>query len=97
MIGRSASVKELVIDSRLIVWAYHSDSQENLFGSFLPNEPTWQEMRAIGVGYWFTNTTQLRARVINIIIILVPSCKENVFILDGNRKILCPFHLSILF
>ncbi|KAG7994737.1 hypothetical protein I3843_01G073200 [Carya illinoinensis] len=61
MTGRPASMKELIVDSRLIVWAYHSDSQEILFGSFLPNEPTWQEMRAIGVGYWFTNTTQLRA------------------------------------
>jgi hypothetical protein len=62
--GRSASINELVVDSRLIVWAYHSDCQENLFGAVLPNESSWQEMRAMGVGFWFTNTTQLRARVI---------------------------------
>lgn len=63
-LGRSASMQDLVIDSRLIVWAYHSECQENLFGAVLPHEPTWQEMRAMGVGFWFTNTIQLRARVI---------------------------------
>ncbi|XP_009375416.2 uncharacterized protein LOC103964230 isoform X1 [Pyrus x bretschneideri] len=61
--GRSASVEELVIDSKLIGWAYHSDCQENLFGSFLPNDPSWQEMRNLGVGFWFTNTAQLRSRM----------------------------------
>lgn len=62
--GRSASMEELVIDSKLLGWAYHSDCQENLFGSFLPNDPSWQEMRNLGVGFWFTNTAQLRSRVI---------------------------------
>lgn len=62
--GRSVSVEELVVDSKLIGWAYHSDCQENLFGSFLPNESSWQEMRNLGVGFWFTNTAQLRSRVI---------------------------------
>lgn len=61
--GRSPSINELVVDSRMIVWAYHSGCQENLFGAFLPNEPSWQEMRAVGVGFWFTNTTQLRTRM----------------------------------
>ncbi|PRQ58513.1 putative transcription factor WD40-like family [Rosa chinensis] len=61
--GRSVSVEELVVDSKLIGWAYHSDCQENLFGSFLPNEPSWQEMRNLGVGFWFTNTAQLRSRM----------------------------------
>ena len=62
-LGRTASVRELDVDSGMVVWAYHSDCQENLFGAVLPNEPSWQEMRAMGVGFWFTNTTQLRARV----------------------------------
>ncbi|BFG22185.1 hypothetical protein CerSpe_084590 [Prunus speciosa] len=61
--GRLASVEELVVDSKLIGWAYHSDCQENLFGSFLPNDPSWQEMRNLGIGFWFTNTAQLRSRM----------------------------------
>ncbi|XP_050385252.1 uncharacterized protein LOC126801830 isoform X2 [Argentina anserina] len=61
--GSSVSLEELVVDSRLFGWAYHSDCQENLLGSFLPNEPSWQEMRNLGVGFWFTNTAQLRSRM----------------------------------
>ncbi|XVF33142.1 hypothetical protein REPUB_Repub17cG0142900 [Reevesia pubescens] len=60
--GRSASLEELVVDSGLIVWAFHSDCQETLFGSVLPNEPSWQEMQTLGVGFWFTNATLLRTR-----------------------------------
>ncbi|KAJ4728093.1 Transducin family protein/WD-40 repeat protein [Melia azedarach] len=61
--GKLASVEELVVDSRLIGWAFHSDCQETLLGSVLPNEPSWPEMRALGVGFWFTNVTQLRTRM----------------------------------
>ncbi|XP_023540638.1 uncharacterized protein LOC111800941 isoform X1 [Cucurbita pepo subsp. pepo] len=61
--GRSASLEELTIDSRLIGWAYHSDCQQNLLDSVISKEPTWQEMRSLGVGIWFTDTTQLRARM----------------------------------
>jgi len=61
--GRSPSVEELVGDSRLMSWAFHSDCQENLLSSFLPNEPSWKEMQTLGVGFWFTNVAQLRARV----------------------------------
>lgn len=61
--GRLASVEELMVESRLIGWAVHSDCQETLFGSLLTNEPSWPEMRALGVGFWFANMTQLRIRV----------------------------------
>lgn len=61
--GQLASAEELVVDSRLIGWAFHSDCQETLLGSFLSNEPSWPDMRALGVGFWFTNDSQLRARV----------------------------------
>uniref|UniRef100_A0A803NSD3 RAVE complex protein Rav1 C-terminal domain-containing protein n=1 Tax=Cannabis sativa TaxID=3483 RepID=A0A803NSD3_CANSA len=61
--GRSATMEELNIDSSLIVWAYHSDCEENLFGSVLPNEPSWPEMRNLGIGFWFTNSAQLRTKM----------------------------------
>ncbi|PON42363.1 WD repeat containing protein [Parasponia andersonii] len=61
--GRQATMEELDIDSALIVWAYHSDCEENLFASVLPNEPSWPEMCHLGVGFWFTNAAQLRAKM----------------------------------
>ncbi|XP_021635931.2 uncharacterized protein LOC110632123 isoform X2 [Hevea brasiliensis] len=61
--GRSSSVEELVVDTRLMSWAFHSECQETLISSFLPNEPTWKEMQTLGVGFWFTNVAQLRTRV----------------------------------
>ncbi|XP_056160339.1 uncharacterized protein LOC115686969 isoform X2 [Syzygium oleosum] len=61
--GRMASMEELVIDSASICWAFHSDCQDNLLDSFLSNASSWQEMRAIGVGLWLTDASQLRARM----------------------------------
>ncbi|PSS03929.1 DmX-like protein [Actinidia chinensis var. chinensis] len=61
--GRSASVGEWCVDSGLFAWAFHSDWQENLFSSLLPNEPSWQEMRNMGVGFWYTNGAQLRLKM----------------------------------
>lgn len=62
--SRSASLSELVVDSGLFAWAFHSDCQDNLFTSLLPNEPSWPEMRNMGVGFWYTNAAQLRLKVI---------------------------------
>ena len=61
--GRLPLAGELVVSSEQIGWAFHSDCEENLFDSLLSNEPSWQEMRDVGVGYWYTNTSQLRLKV----------------------------------
>ncbi|XP_077251332.1 transducin family protein / WD-40 repeat family protein [Tasmannia lanceolata] len=61
--GRVAATEELDVDSCLIAWASQSDCQDNLFSSVLSNEPSWMEMRKFGVGYWFTNTAQLRTKM----------------------------------
>ncbi|KAI3441725.1 uncharacterized protein J3R85_001750 [Psidium guajava] len=61
--GRMASLEELVIDSASICWAFHSDCQDNLLDSFLPDASSWQEMRAVGVGLWLTDASQLRTRM----------------------------------
>lgn len=62
-LGKLPSVGELVIDSSLIAWAFHSDCQESLFESLLNNESSWQDMRSMGVGFWYTNKSQLRVKV----------------------------------
>ncbi|XP_024963286.1 uncharacterized protein LOC112503489 isoform X1 [Cynara cardunculus var. scolymus] len=62
-LGRLPSMGELVIDSALIGWAFHSDCQESLFESLLNNESSWHEMRNMGVGFWYTNKSQLRVKM----------------------------------
>ncbi|KAL2536324.1 transducin family protein/WD-40 repeat family protein [Forsythia ovata] len=61
--GRLPLVKELVVSSELIGWAFHSDCEENLFSSLLSTEPSWEEMRSMGFGFWYTNVTQLRLKM----------------------------------
>ncbi|KAG7575146.1 WD40 repeat [Arabidopsis suecica] len=61
--GKTASLEELHIDSSMIGWAFQSESQENLSGSLLPNEASWQQMRSLGFGFWYSNVAQLRSRM----------------------------------
>lgn len=46
-----------------MVWAFHSEAHEELL-SMIPcmqkDEPTWDELRQFGVGWWLTNPTRLR-------------------------------------
>ncbi|MQL89896.1 hypothetical protein Taro_022485 [Colocasia esculenta] len=60
---RSAAVEEICVDSSMIAWAFQSDCQDNLVNALLSSEPSWMEMRSIGIGFWFTNATQLRSRM----------------------------------
>ncbi|KAL8499639.1 hypothetical protein ACS0TY_019572 [Phlomoides rotata] len=61
--SRLPLVEELVVSSGLIGWAFHSDCHDNLFNSLLPTEPSWDEMRSMGVGFWYANVSQLRAKM----------------------------------
>ncbi|CAN6465807.1 unnamed protein product [Victoria cruziana] len=60
--GRAALAEELIVDSSLIAWAFLSDCHENLLSSVLSSEPSWLEMKNLGIGFWFTNATMLRSR-----------------------------------
>ncbi|XP_020264174.1 uncharacterized protein LOC109840081 [Asparagus officinalis] len=51
------------VSSRLLAWALQSDCHDNLLGSLLSSNPSWPEMRSLGVGFWFTNASQLRTRM----------------------------------
>lgn len=61
--SRSPLVEEFVVSSGLIGWAFHSDCHDNLFNSLLSIEPSWEDMRSMGVGFWYTNVSQLRVKV----------------------------------
>lgn len=46
-----------------LAWAYHSESQEellNLIPSYAKGEPTWTQLRELGVGWWIRNQNLLR-------------------------------------
>lgn len=92
--GQFPSTEELKIDSKIICWAFHSDSQENLCGSLLPNEPSWSDMRAIGFGFWFTDATQLRPKVMHSVIAVIS--KKLIHLIDHrNSKTLCSVPASL--
>ncbi|PIN24548.1 RAVE (regulator of V-ATPase assembly) complex subunit RAV1/DMX protein, WD repeat superfamily [Handroanthus impetiginosus] len=61
--NRLPLVEELVVSSDLIGWAFHSDCHDNLLDSLLSTEPSWEEMRSMSVGFWYTNVAQLRVKM----------------------------------
>ncbi|XP_057663826.1 dmX-like protein 1 isoform X3 [Diorhabda carinulata] len=49
-----------------LAWAYHSESQEellNLIPSYAKGEPTWPQLRELGVGWWIRNLNLLKVSV----------------------------------
>lgn len=59
----SSSAEVFHVDSASIAWALQSDCQDDLLNSVLPAEPSWSEMRNLGMGLWYTNVSQLRTKV----------------------------------
>ena len=44
-------------------WAFHSEAEEellNMLPALQKGEPTWPELRAMGVGWWLRSTDKLR-------------------------------------
>ncbi|XP_073006882.1 uncharacterized protein [Typha latifolia] len=61
--GNSAAAEGFLVDSASVAWALQSDCQDDLLKSLLSLEPTWPEMRNLGIGLWYTNVTQLRTKM----------------------------------
>ncbi|PIK56051.1 putative dmX-like protein 2 [Apostichopus japonicus] len=57
------NLKRQGLVSSHFIWAFHSEAEEELL-SLLPSmqkgEPVWDELRAMGVGWWVRNNTTLR-------------------------------------
>ena len=51
------------MDTKNIIWAFHSESEEELL-NMIPcvskGAPTWPDLRELGVGWWITNNTILK-------------------------------------
>ncbi|CAM6112755.1 unnamed protein product [Calypogeia fissa] len=59
--GDGSDTKALVMESKAMAWALQSEFKENLLSLCLPDQSlSWSVMRALGVGYWFTDGTELR-------------------------------------
>lgn len=44
-------------------WAFHSEAEEellNMLPALQKGEPTWPELRSMGVGWWLRSTNKLR-------------------------------------
>lgn len=61
--GKMADAEEHAIESWLVAWAFQSDYQGSLLNSVLSAEPSWPEMRRLGLGFWLTNVSELRTRM----------------------------------
>ncbi|XP_024540074.1 uncharacterized protein LOC9633825 isoform X1 [Selaginella moellendorffii] len=55
---------EVLVDSKTIAWALQSECKDLLVDMLIPeNSMSWSALRALGVGFWFTDVGQLRARI----------------------------------
>nr|XP_045610736.1 dmX-like protein 2 [Procambarus clarkii] len=61
-IAQRAALQKVGIGSHNFVWAFHSESQEELL-DFIPSmrqgNPRWSELRELGFGWWVRNNTLL--------------------------------------
>jgi hypothetical protein len=50
------------MDSSAMAWALQSEFKENLFDICVPDQSkmSWPALRALGIGYWFTDGAELR-------------------------------------
>lgn len=56
-------VQGLQVDSDALAWALQSDTKETLLDVCASEQSLWPKMRALGVGYWFTDVVPLRQKV----------------------------------
>ncbi|KAJ4797154.1 transducin family protein / WD-40 repeat family protein [Rhynchospora pubera] len=61
--NRSVNEQDWHVGSALIAWAFQSACKDDLLSSTLSSEPTWSEMKALGIGFWYNDVAQLRAKM----------------------------------
>eukprot|EP00898_Chlorokybus_atmophyticus_P002470 jgi/Chlat1/3223/Chrsp22S03421 len=50
-----------MLTSREFAWALHSETQESLLNTIMPEQLTWPAVRALGVPFWVSNLGTLRS------------------------------------
>jgi len=51
------------MESKAMAWALQSDAKETLLDVCASQQSMWPEIRALGVGFWFTDAVPLRKKV----------------------------------
>jgi hypothetical protein len=67
------------LSSSHFAWAFHSVAEEellNMLPAMQKNDPTWSELRAMGVGWWVRNALLLR-RCIEKVSVLIHGCTKS--------------------
>ena len=68
-LSQRSSVAKAGLNSSNIIWAFHSESEEELV-SLIPcvsrGNPTWSELREVGVAWWLRSNVTLRKLVENL-------------------------------
>ena len=62
-LAQRAALQKKGIDSSMIVWAFHSESEEEmlqLVPSYEKGDTKWSELRELGAGWWLCTHTVLR-------------------------------------
>ncbi|KAK9881027.1 hypothetical protein WA026_014369 [Henosepilachna vigintioctopunctata] len=62
-LAQRAQFQKQGVGTNNLAWAFHSESQEellNLIPSFAKAEPTWPQLRELGIGWWIRNINLLR-------------------------------------
>lgn len=61
--AQRAQFQKQGVGTNNLAWAFHSESQEellNLIPSYAKAEPTWPQLRELGVAWWIRNMNLLK-------------------------------------
>ncbi|KAK9294166.1 hypothetical protein QLX08_011144 [Tetragonisca angustula] len=62
-LAQRAQFQKQGISSNNLVWAFHSESEEELLGlipSYAKGQPKWSVLKELGIGWWIRNNTILK-------------------------------------
>lgn len=61
--GKKGDIQGIQVDSDALAWALQSDTKETLLDVCASEQSLWPELRALGIGFWFTDAVPLRKKV----------------------------------
>lgn len=61
--GKNVRIEALNVETKVMAWALQSDCKDTMLDVCMCGELSWPAMRALGVGFWLTDTSQLRTRM----------------------------------
>lgn len=62
-VGQKGDIRGSQVDSEALAWALQSDTKETLLDICASEQSLWPELRALGVGFWFTDAVPLKKKM----------------------------------